>query len=490
MDKHNRRRVRLCVEELEGRLVPSGLKSLLYSSNWSGYAVTEVNNNTVTEVSGEWTVPTVTGKTTGYSSTWVGIDGFSSDSVEQIGTEADMVKVGKNYVAQYTAWWELYGSSNGFYETPISMTIEPGDTITAYVQYTGTSNGNDVFTLSITDVTRNTTFTTSQQFVTDTADGFTPPQLNSAEWIEEAPSGSNGVLPLANFGSVTINYAYMNGNPSNLAAGTIATGYGGSPIGSFHPAAFDSSGNTTQPGYVAMDMADFGFSWWTGYYVSKVLDSTSALSTNGEAFTVAYGATTPAAPSGTSAGSSKKGEALELFVLPQSILPAGITTGQLSVATASRTDQVTAVNLDAAANQAQSQAVSAFFAINPTVGGMDGAVGTWLPGTGPSGDGMSGDNLQAAPQWLTPSPGTGEMAPPAVAPPPQTPENMDGFGAAQDETASTTYRPGATWKGDPGSTRERPGYGAELIIDQSAVFVLLGGAALNDRRRNPSADAE
>jgi hypothetical protein len=39
-----------------------------------------------------------------YSSFWVGLDGYSSDSVEQTGTEADCV--GKT--AEYSAWYELY----------------------------------------------------------------------------------------------------------------------------------------------------------------------------------------------------------------------------------------------------------------------------------------------------------------------------------------------------------------------------------------------
>ena len=50
------------------------------SSNWSGYAVeTNLNSpqsNSVTAVSGSWTVPTVTGTGTAYSAIWVGIDGY------------------------------------------------------------------------------------------------------------------------------------------------------------------------------------------------------------------------------------------------------------------------------------------------------------------------------------------------------------------------------------------------------------------------------
>ena len=58
------------------------------STNWSGYAV-QTKSGAVTAVAGSWTVPTVSGSGTGYSAIWVGIDGYQSSTVEQIGTEQD-----------------------------------------------------------------------------------------------------------------------------------------------------------------------------------------------------------------------------------------------------------------------------------------------------------------------------------------------------------------------------------------------------------------
>src|SRR5690348_12679669 len=58
------------------------------STNWSGYAaqtnLTSPLSNAVTDVKGSWTVPTLscTGTNT-YSSVWVGIDGYSDNTVEQ-----------------------------------------------------------------------------------------------------------------------------------------------------------------------------------------------------------------------------------------------------------------------------------------------------------------------------------------------------------------------------------------------------------------------
>ena len=46
-----------------------------------------------TDVKGSWIVPSVSGNTnqTAYSVTWIGIDGYSSNTVEQIGTEQDWI---------------------------------------------------------------------------------------------------------------------------------------------------------------------------------------------------------------------------------------------------------------------------------------------------------------------------------------------------------------------------------------------------------------
>src|SRR5208337_5656798 len=86
-----------------------------------------------------------------------------------------------------------------------SMTIEPGDSITASVQYIAGE-----FQLSIDDTTRGETF------ITDESSSKTQSPLaqrTSAEWIVEAPSVGNGIASLANFGSVTFTnaYAVING---------------------------------------------------------------------------------------------------------------------------------------------------------------------------------------------------------------------------------------------------------------------------------------
>ena len=202
-------------EQLEGRRVLSA-SSVLHaagiqasviqsqSTNWSGYALT-TSPGAVSTVSGSWTVPTVTASTrkgTDYSAVWVGIDGFNSSTVEQIGTEQD---ASANGATSYYAWYEMYpaGSVNitsTNYRTGVTTDpVKPGDAVTASVAYTGTNQ----FTLTINDTTQGWSYSTVQQMGSSGRHGGgSQAQRSSAEWVVEAPS-MGGILPLANFGTVT-----------------------------------------------------------------------------------------------------------------------------------------------------------------------------------------------------------------------------------------------------------------------------------------------
>ncbi len=157
------------------------------SLNWSGYAVqsslTSPLSGVVQKVTGTWGVPTVTQSSSSktYSANWVGIDGYSSSTVEQLGTEQDWTPNGPVYYA----WYEMYPKI-GFLIS--GFPVSPGDTITASVEYIG----NGIFTLSMSNVTQNAFFSINQRSA--------QAQRSSAEWIVEAPS-SGGTLPLADFGT-------------------------------------------------------------------------------------------------------------------------------------------------------------------------------------------------------------------------------------------------------------------------------------------------
>ena len=145
-----------------------------------------------TTVSSTWTQPAVNcGSQTTYSSFWVGLDGDTTGTVEQTGTEADC-SGGK---AVYSSWYEMYPK----FPTNYRDTVAPGDHFHASV----TTDGKGNFTLTISDTTRGWSHSTSARLKSA--------KLGSVEVIAEAPSSSGGVLPLSNFGTVSFSNAMANG---------------------------------------------------------------------------------------------------------------------------------------------------------------------------------------------------------------------------------------------------------------------------------------
>ena len=110
------------------------------SGNWSGYAVESPSQ--FTEVLGSWVEPTAKctslGKT--YGAFWVGLDGYTSKSVEQLGTDSDCKNVNS---PSYYAWYEMYPAASVNHSTT-QFPVKPGDTMTASVTRSGTS-----YTLSL-----------------------------------------------------------------------------------------------------------------------------------------------------------------------------------------------------------------------------------------------------------------------------------------------------------------------------------------------------
>ncbi len=167
------------------------------STNWSGYAVTG-SNGAFTSVSASWTEPTATctSRSDLYASFWVGLDGYSSDSVEQTGTDSDC----DGETPSYYGWYEMYPAN----PVNFSNTVEPGDAMSASVTFSGT----ETYTLVLHDATQNWT-----QTVVQNESGL---DRSSAEVITEAPccTNSGGILPLADFG--TVNYTVGTANGTSL----------------------------------------------------------------------------------------------------------------------------------------------------------------------------------------------------------------------------------------------------------------------------------
>jgi Peptidase A4 family len=167
-----------------------------YSTNWSGYAATG-RNGAFTSVSASWTEPTVS--CPGgfqYSSFWAGLDGYSSGSVEQTGTDADC----SGTTPVYYGWYEMYPA----YPVNFSNTVRPGDKMSASVTFSGSST----YTLVLKDNTRGWT-----KSVVKSQTGLA---RSSAEVITEAPSSTRGVLPLADFH--TVYYSTSAANGTSLAS--------------------------------------------------------------------------------------------------------------------------------------------------------------------------------------------------------------------------------------------------------------------------------
>ncbi len=172
------------------------------STNWSGYSVDGTN---ATAVTGNWTVQRAScgRRENSWSSPWVGIDGDTSSTVEQTGTDTDC----NGGAPSYYAWWEMYPAPTQVISYPISA----GDSMTGSVTY-----ASSAFTMTLTDHTAGWSFHTVQS--------SSKAPRSSVEWIVEGPS--NGTL--TNFGtlnfstdSATINGASESLNQFGSAANPI-----------------------------------------------------------------------------------------------------------------------------------------------------------------------------------------------------------------------------------------------------------------------------
>jgi hypothetical protein len=186
----------------------------LCSLNWSGYAVPSANYS-VSAVYGSWVVPRVNCQepATGFVAVWVGIDGFSSNTVEQVGVGSDCLEGSPIYYA----WYEFYPNPSVLIN---SVNVAPGDLIKASVTY---SAHTDDFTTSISSSGGGSNVTSQQ---------VPGAWRSSAEWIVERPAICFFVCiitPLGDFGTAGLGSSFTESKGSNYAT------VGGStePIGSF-----------------------------------------------------------------------------------------------------------------------------------------------------------------------------------------------------------------------------------------------------------------
>jgi Peptidase A4 family len=171
----------------------SAIVRAVKSTNWSGYAV---HTGKYRNVSATWIEPTAKcplPKAKQYSAFWVGLDGYNSDSVEQTGTDSDC----SGPTPHYYGWYEMFPAAPVFFKT----LVKPGNEMHASVTFSGT----DTYTIVLKNLSRGWTHTIVKQ--------ETGLARSSAEVITEAPSSTTGVLPLADFGTVTFSSVKVSGIP-------------------------------------------------------------------------------------------------------------------------------------------------------------------------------------------------------------------------------------------------------------------------------------
>src|SRR5215467_15267585 len=170
--------------------------------NWSGYADMSSTHQAFTKVSGNWTTPSVTCNAEDQiTSNWVGLDGFNSNTVEQLGTLSWCFQG----TATYFTWFEMFPAG----VTQVGTSLAPGDKIAASVTRSGTG-----YTLKLTDSTH-----PANSFTRTATCALATCLDTSAEWISERSSLAIGTMPQAHY------------NAFKLTSGSQANGGHTGPIG-------------------------------------------------------------------------------------------------------------------------------------------------------------------------------------------------------------------------------------------------------------------
>jgi len=163
----------------------------LHSDNWSGYVAVACGSCKLRYVTATWRQPAISCAKTpenAWAYFWVGLDGWTSGSIEQTGTSG-ACNGGK---PSYFAWYDMYPDNPAVLG---SVPVRPGDLITASV-YWNASTGR--WYLTVSNRTTGASATAKQRCPASFQCGNA-----SAEVVAEAPGGAPRTLPLADFGTVT-----------------------------------------------------------------------------------------------------------------------------------------------------------------------------------------------------------------------------------------------------------------------------------------------
>jgi hypothetical protein len=163
---------------------PSAAFGVLNSVNWAGYAG---QAGDFTAVRASWRVPAVNCAkvpTASYVAEWAGIDGLRNSKLIQAGVDARCDS--STAQPQYRLFYELIPQA----ETPVSGAVGAGDAVAVEIGQSAGAGWR--LRVTVNGVAR-----------LDTVLAY-PADRTSAECIVEAPSApGGGVLPLADYGTVT-----------------------------------------------------------------------------------------------------------------------------------------------------------------------------------------------------------------------------------------------------------------------------------------------
>jgi hypothetical protein len=217
------------------------------SANWAGYAVT--HRKPFASVTGRWLQPiaTCSGLSSTYSAFWVGLGGFARNAfaVEQTGTAANC----GGGSPSYSAWYELYPKP----PVMVKLRVRPGDRLSATVSVV-----KKTVSIRLKNVTTGRLFTKRLT--------MNRPDLGSAEWVAEAPSGCDfsgncSTLPLTNFGTVSFSHAtaIVRGHKGRISDPVwSATSI---ELHSDDPAHPSRAGANAIPGEIGPDGGSFAVTW-------------------------------------------------------------------------------------------------------------------------------------------------------------------------------------------------------------------------------------
>ena len=225
----------------------------LTSTNWSGYADQACSTCSLRYVSADFTVPHLNpakSPDNSWASHWVGLDGVTTSTVEQVGIDT-YVSGGVDY---YYAWYEMYPAASQAY----ALAASPGDNIQVSVYA-----ANGTYSLSLNDTTLGAGFTATATVPA----GYTG-QNKSAEVITEAPSEVSGSsliqLPLADYGQVNYNSATVtsrSGTHGGLGSTSLWNGYAIKMVGSSGATLSTPSGLLSGTNSSGIPVSDFTAAW-------------------------------------------------------------------------------------------------------------------------------------------------------------------------------------------------------------------------------------